>query len=145
MFLLVCDCLYSGTLYLHSVQGFICIYERKLYNAVYLEQTCLNKDATPNTLQRECIHVTFRCNDKTFGLLQITGSISFKTRGVYMTNLAISKSFRTMYANFYLHIQSSCQYVIVFTWEHCIAIVYTFSCAFMRESCTMQFMWRKRV
>ena len=55
----------------------MCIYERKLYNAVYMEETCLN--LTPNTLESECILVTFSCIDEKFVLLQLTRSVSFKT------------------------------------------------------------------
>ena len=36
--------------------------------------------ALPNTLQSECIHVTFSCNEEKFFLLQLTGSVRFKTQ-----------------------------------------------------------------
>ena len=58
---------------------FLCIYESKLYNAVFAEGTCLNIDSTQNTLQHEGIHITFSANDEKFVLLQLTCSVSFKT------------------------------------------------------------------
>ena len=33
--------------------------------------------ATPNTLQHECFHVTFKSNDEKFVLLQLTVSVIF--------------------------------------------------------------------
>ena len=56
----------------------MCICERKLYNAVYVEETCLNLDKKPNTLESECILVTFSCVDEKFVLLQLTRSVSLK-------------------------------------------------------------------
>ena len=37
------------------------------------------KPTRNNTLQSECIHVTFGSNEEKFLLLQITSSVSFKT------------------------------------------------------------------
>ena len=51
----------------------------KADNADYIVEMCLDLDATPNTLQCECIHVTFRSNDQKFVLLQLTHSVCFKT------------------------------------------------------------------
>ena len=48
---------------------------------------CLNLHATTNTLQCECIHVTFKSNDEKYLLLQLTQWVSFKTLCVYRTNL----------------------------------------------------------
>ena len=58
---------------------FICIYERKLYCAVYVKETCLYLDAPQNTLQSECIHVTFLFKDEQLAPLQLSRSLSFKT------------------------------------------------------------------
>ena len=67
------------------------IYERKMYSAIFMEETCLNIDAAQNTLPRESIHVTFTANDEKFVLLQLTSSVSFKTLRVYTTNLTENK------------------------------------------------------
>ena len=67
---------------------FIYIYERKLYNTVYIEETSLNIDAPPNTLQIECINVTFRSKNEKCVLLQLTRSVSIITLCVEPTTLA---------------------------------------------------------
>ena len=48
------------------------IYERQLYNVIYVEETCLKVDAPQKIVQCEGIHVTFSANEEKFVLLQLT-------------------------------------------------------------------------
>ena len=78
MFLQICDRLYSGTRYFSLTFDFPMHLSNKTVQSS-LHRVNVFKHRCNTTLQRQCIHVTFKSIDNKFVLLQLTVSVSFKT------------------------------------------------------------------